>query len=107
MSALPDAEHWQCDGDRRCDAGPFLERCESARRPEAPVPVVSVSGQEDRAGGAGNVAVNLAELGLSVSLVGLCGEDEHARALRSCVESAGVRWNVMPCLQRRSSSSGC
>ena len=24
-------------------------------------------------------------------------EDEHARALRSCVESAGVRWNVMPC----------
>ena len=65
--------------------------------PEAPVPVVSVNAQEDRAGGAGNVAVNLAELGLSVSLVGLCGEDEHARALRSCVESAGVRWNVMPC----------
>ena len=37
------------------------------------MPVVGVSGQEDRAGGAGNVAVNLAELGLSVSLVGLCG----------------------------------
>ena len=42
--------------------------------PEAPVPVVSVKGQEDRAGGAGNVAVNLADFGLSVSLVGLCGE---------------------------------
>ena len=53
--------------------------------------------QEDRAGGAGNVAVNLAGLGVSVSLVGLCGDDDHARALRACVEAAGVRWNVMPC----------
>jgi len=65
--------------------------------PEAPVPVVKVMSQEDRAGGAGNVAVNLAHLGLNVSLVGLCGEDDHARALRACVEAAGVRWNVMPC----------
>jgi D-beta-D-heptose 7-phosphate kinase/D-beta-D-heptose 1-phosphate adenosyltransferase len=65
--------------------------------PEAPVPVVNVSSQEDRAGGAGNVAVNLAQLGLTVSLVGLCGDDDHARALRRCVEEAGVRWNVMPC----------
>ena len=65
--------------------------------PEAPVPVVNVVSQEDRAGGAGNVAVNLAHLGLNVSLVGLCGEDDHARALRACVEASGVRWNVMPC----------
>ena len=65
--------------------------------PEAPVPVVNVMSQEDRAGGAGNVAVNLAHLGIDVSLVGLCGEDDHARALRACVESTGVRWNVMPC----------
>ncbi|MBL6699502.1 MAG: bifunctional D-glycero-beta-D-manno-heptose-7-phosphate kinase/D-glycero-beta-D-manno-heptose 1-phosphate adenylyltransferase HldE [Luminiphilus sp.] len=65
--------------------------------PEAPVPVVNVMNQEDRAGGAGNVAVNLAHLGIDVSLVGLCGEDDHARALRACVEATGVRWNVMPC----------
>ena len=65
--------------------------------PEAPVPVVNVMTQEDRAGGAGNVAVNLAHLGIDVSLVGLCGEDDHARALRACVEETGVRWNVMPC----------
>ena len=65
--------------------------------PEAPVPVVNVMSQEDRAGGAGNVAVNLAHLGIDVSLVGLCGEDDHARALRACVEATGVRWNVMPC----------
>ena len=65
--------------------------------PEAPVPVVNVMSQEDRAGGAGNVAVNLAHLGIDVSLVGLCGQDDHARALRACVEATGVRWNVMPC----------
>tara|TARA_Y100000385_G_scaffold53362_1_gene50777 strand:+ start:446 stop:1867 length:1422 start_codon:yes stop_codon:yes gene_type:complete len=65
--------------------------------PEAPVPVVNIMSQEDRAGGAGNVAVNLAHLGIDVSLVGLCGEDDHARALRACVEATGVRWNVMPC----------
>ena len=32
--------------------------------PEAPVPVVNVSGEEARAGGAANVAVNLASLGV-------------------------------------------
>ena len=97
MSALPDMSTGNVTviGDVMLDR--FWSGASRRVSPEAPVPVVSVSGQEDRAGGAGNVAVNLAELGLSVSLVGLCGEDEHARALRSCVESAGVRWNVMPC----------
>jgi len=97
MSALPDMSTGNVTviGDVMLDR--FWSGASRRVSPEAPVPVVSVSGQEDRAGGAGNVAVNLAELGLSVSLVGLCGEDEHARALRSCVELAGVRWNVMPC----------
>ena len=97
MSALPDMSTGNVTviGDVMLDR--FWSGASRRVSPEAPVPVVSVNGQEDRAGGAGNVAVNLAELGLSVSLVGLCGEDEHARALRSCVESAGVRWNVMPC----------
>ena len=97
MSALPDMSTGNVTviGDVMLDR--FWSGASRRVSPEAPVPVVSVNGQEDRAGGAGNVAVNLAELGLSVSLVGLCGEDEHARALQSCVESSGVRWNVMPC----------
>ena len=97
MSVLPDMRHGNITviGDVMLDR--FWSGASRRVSPEAPVPVVSVSGQEDRAGGAGNVAVNLAELGVTVSLVGLCGDDEHARALRSCVESAGVRWNVMPC----------
>ena len=97
MSVLPDMTRGSITviGDVMLDR--FWSGASRRVSPEAPVPVVSVAGQDDRAGGAGNVAVNLAELGVSVSLVGLCGDDEHARALRDCVESAGVRWNVMPC----------
>ena len=97
MSALPDmsASSVTVIGDVMLDR--FWTGATRRMSPEAPVPVVNVSSQEDRAGGAGNVAVNLAQLGLTVSLVGLCGDDDHARALRRCVEEAGVRWNVMPC----------
>ena len=97
MSVLPDMRHGNITviGDVMLDR--FWSGASRRVSPEAPVPVVNVLGQEDRAGGAANVAVNLAELGVTVSLVGLCGDDEHGGALRSCVESAGVRWNVMPC----------
>ena len=97
MSALPNmsASNVTVIGDVMLDR--FWTGACQRMSPEAPVPVVNVSSQEDRAGGAGNVAVNLAQLGLTVSLVGLCGDDDHARALRSCVEAMGVRWNVMPC----------
>ena len=97
MSALPDLSKGSITviGDVMLDR--FWSGVSRRVSPEAPVPVVNINGQDDRAGGAGNVAVNLAELGVSVSLVGLCGDDDHARALRACVEAAGVRWNVMPC----------
>ena len=97
MSALPDLSNGNITviGDVMLDR--FWSGVSRRVSPEAPVPVVNINGQDDRAGGAGNVAVNLAELGVSVSLVGLCGDDDHARALRACVEAAGVRWNVMPC----------
>lgn len=64
--------------------------------PEAPVPVVKVSDNVCRAGGAGNVAVNLAALGTRATLTGLCGEDEAAALLRGVVEDAGVTWAVCP-----------
>ena len=97
MSSVPDMTQASVTviGDVMLDR--FWSGASRRVSPEAPVPVVNVTGIKDRAGGAGNVAVNLAELGVEVSLVGLCGDDEHARALRTCVESAGVRWNVMPC----------
>ncbi len=64
---------------------------------EAPVPVVNVGEVDDRPGGAGNVAVNLAALGVETTLSGLAGDDEHARVLRKAVEERGVRWSVVPC----------
>ena len=54
--------------------------------PEAPVPVVKVSDIEDRAGGAGNVALNIASLGTQAGLLGLVGQDNNARALESTLE---------------------
>jgi D-beta-D-heptose 7-phosphate kinase/D-beta-D-heptose 1-phosphate adenosyltransferase len=49
--------------------------------PEAPVPVVKVEEAEERAGGAGNVALNIASLGGQVGLLGLVGDDESAQVL--------------------------
>ena len=58
--------------------------------PEAPVQVVKVSNIEDRPGGAANVALGLAKLGVSVTLVGVVGNDENADVLARCLENAGV-----------------
>lgn len=64
--------------------------------PEAPVPVVRVNDNACRAGGAGNVAVNIAALGGQATLSGLCGDDEAAGLLRKVIEAAGVTWAVCP-----------
>ena len=58
--------------------------------PEAPVPVVHVKQDEQRAGGAGNVALNIAALGAKASLLGFTGEDEAAVALETLLKKAGV-----------------
>ncbi len=58
--------------------------------PEAPVPVVHVAEREERPGGAGNVALNLAALGTTVHLLGVCGDDEPADVLSQLLSSAGV-----------------
>ncbi|NMG30105.1 D-glycero-beta-D-manno-heptose-7-phosphate kinase [Aromatoleum evansii] len=63
--------------------------------PEAPVPVVKVEGDEFRAGGAGNVALNAASLGASAELVGLVGRDEAARLLRERLEAGGVACHLL------------
>ena len=51
--------------------------------PEAPVPVVHVSQTENRPGGAANVAVNLASLGVATRLVGAVGHDAAADTLQA------------------------
>ncbi|MDF1763552.1 MAG: bifunctional D-glycero-beta-D-manno-heptose-7-phosphate kinase/D-glycero-beta-D-manno-heptose 1-phosphate adenylyltransferase HldE, partial [Oleibacter sp.] len=58
--------------------------------PEAPVPVVKIQDIENRPGGAGNVALNMATLGCQVSLLGLTGNDDNAALLEHTLENAGV-----------------
>ena len=59
--------------------------------PEAPVPVVHVRDTEERPGGAGNVAVNLASLGVHCTVIGITGDDAIADALAASMEKRGVR----------------
>jgi len=49
--------------------------------PEAPVPVVRVTREENRLGGAGNVAANVDSLTARSILIGCCGDDSAASAL--------------------------
>ena len=58
--------------------------------PEAPVPVVKVNTTEDRIGGAGNVALNIASLGAAAALVAVVGDDDAGQSLCSRLDSAGV-----------------
>lgn len=58
--------------------------------PEAPVPVVQVEQFENRPGGAGNVAVNIAALGASVSVDGFAGDDEAGGLLEDSLRKSGV-----------------
>jgi len=58
--------------------------------PEAPVPVVRIEECESRPGGAGNVALNIASLGMAVSLVGLVGDDEPAHELARALRQFAV-----------------
>lgn len=58
--------------------------------PEAPVPVVRVTGESFVPGGAGNVISNLSALGAAVSVVGVVGEDEAGRRLLDQFRAKGA-----------------
>ncbi len=58
--------------------------------PEAPVPVVRIEREEERLGGAANVALNVKSLGAGATLLTVVGADEPARRLRGLLESQGV-----------------
>ncbi len=58
--------------------------------PEAPVPVVRVEREEERLGGAANVARNTAALGVQSSLLGITGNDEAAGIIKRLLEETGI-----------------
>jgi len=58
--------------------------------PEAPVPVVNVADVKECAGGAGNVAANIASLGARCELLSFVGDDDAGRRLSEILARAGV-----------------
>ena len=59
--------------------------------PEAPVPVVHVRREENRLGGAANVALNVKTLGAQATLLSMVGHDEAARSLQALLVQHGIR----------------
>ncbi len=58
--------------------------------PEAPVPVVKVTREEARLGGAANVALNVKSLGAHATLLTVVGNDEPATKLQRLLQSHGI-----------------
>ncbi|HWU82378.1 MAG TPA: D-glycero-beta-D-manno-heptose-7-phosphate kinase [Methylophilaceae bacterium] len=59
--------------------------------PEAPVPVVLLRQHHERAGGAANVAANLAGLGIETRMAGCIGDDAEGRALLQMLAGDDIR----------------
>lgn len=59
--------------------------------PEAPVPVVKVTKEDNKPGGAGNVALNIAALGAQAEIISVVGDDAAADILRKELEVLGVK----------------
>ncbi|MDM8545151.1 bifunctional D-glycero-beta-D-manno-heptose-7-phosphate kinase/D-glycero-beta-D-manno-heptose 1-phosphate adenylyltransferase HldE [Candidatus Venteria ishoeyi] len=58
--------------------------------PEAPVPVVRVQQQQERPGGAANVALNIRALNANAQLMGVTGDDSIADMLEQQLREQGV-----------------
>jgi rfaE bifunctional protein kinase chain/domain len=93
MSSLPTTERIACCrilvvGDVMLDR---YWHGEVARiSPEAPVPVVHIQREENRLGGAANVALNIRALGARVTLLSMVGSDDAASSLRHLLDRQGI-----------------
>jgi rfaE bifunctional protein kinase chain/domain len=58
--------------------------------PEAPVPVVLIGNEDERLGGAANVAWNCKELKAQTRLLSVVGRDEPGRALEKLLKQKGI-----------------
>jgi len=58
--------------------------------PEAPVPVVRITKEENRLGGCANVAYNVVSLGAHASLLSVVGDDDASHLLEALVQKTGI-----------------
>lgn len=59
--------------------------------PEAPIPILNFAASDRIAGGASNVAHNVAELGSQVTMLGVLGDDAAGEWLREHLQSRGIQ----------------
>jgi len=76
--------------------------------PEAPIPIMRVIREEHRLGGAGNVAMNLLNLGAKVSVCGAIGKDKNGTIIKNLLTENGAEHsgvisseNFKSCLKHR------
>ena len=58
--------------------------------PEAPVPVVRITREENRLGGCANVAFNAVSVGAQASLLSVVGDDEASHLLQALIAKSGI-----------------
>lgn len=63
--------------------------------PEAPVPIVNITGTSVVLGGAANVAANVVGLGGKAILAGVCGDDADAATLRDLLGTAKIDFELL------------
>lgn len=80
-------------GDVMTDA--YINGQVTRMSPEAPVPVVDLQTQEQRIGGAGNVALNLIALGAKAVLASVIGQDIPGQELQQMLGNAGIQTDAL------------
>ncbi len=73
--------------------------------PEAPVPVLRPRRHAERAGGAGNLALNLVGLGLQPVLAGYVGQDDYAASLAAIWQHHDVPSDLVVTLEGRATTT--
>jgi rfaE bifunctional protein kinase chain/domain len=73
--------------------------------PEAPVPIVSLDQKEYRIGGAANVALNIASLGASVSMLSVMGADEEGKQLKQLLSDKNIQTDFLLSSSKRITTS--
>ncbi len=63
--------------------------------PEAPVPILLLKDENERAGGAANVAANLSLLGIKTHIIGCVGDDIEAESLKKLMADINVDTSAM------------
>jgi D-beta-D-heptose 7-phosphate kinase/D-beta-D-heptose 1-phosphate adenosyltransferase len=82
-----------CVGDLMLDE--FVYGEVSRISPEAPAPVIAVQRSETNIGGSGNVARNIASLGARCIFVGLIGEDDAGKMLKTALAQENLIESVL------------